>query len=291
MRRNGRRFVLVASCCATLLAWLGCAKKPAGKRYELEGRVVAVDSGSRLLTVAHQEVPGLMPAMTMPFQVAKSEDWIFGKVAPGDHIHATLVMTDHAELQDISFSSSGSAPSDGTSALHVPEPGEGVPDFQFVNQFGKTVRLSQLHGKPLLLTFVYTRCPFPDFCPLISSNFASVLQQLQEIPTVYSKAQLLSISIDPTFDTPKVLREYGERYIAKTDPQFQHWQFVTGSAEEIRKAADFFGLAYNQQEGQIVHNLRTVLIGSDGKVLKVYTGNQWKPEEVVRDYVQAAGNQ
>jgi len=273
-----------------LLGVVGCAKKPAGKRYEIEGRVVAVDSGGRILTVAHEEVAGLMPAMTMPFVVTKNEDWIFGKIAPGDHIHATLVMTDHAELQDISFSSSGNSGSDGTSKLHIPDPGDSVPDFQFVNQFGKTVRLNQFRGKPLLITFVYTRCPFPDFCPLMSNNFASVLQQLQQVPAVYSKTQLMSISIDPKFDTPMVLHEYGERYEAKTDPQFQHWQFVTGSPEEIRNAADFFGLAYNQQEGQIVHNLRTVLIGRDGKVLKVYTGNQWKPEDVVRDYAQAAGS-
>jgi len=288
MSSNLRRLVVLSLCWATLLACLGCSKKPAGKRFELEGRVVAVDSSGRILTVAHGDVPQLMPAMTMPFQVAKNEDWVFGKIAPGDHIHATLVMTDHAELQDISFTSGGNPAGDGTSHLHLPDAGDAVPDFQFLNQFGKAVRLSQFRGKPLLLTFVYTRCPFPDFCPLMSNNFASVLKQLRQVPAIYPKTQLLSISIDPKFDTPRVLHEYGERYVAKTDPQFEHWQFVTGSPEGIRKAADFFGLAYNQQEGQIVHNLRTVLVGSDGKIIKVYSGNQWKPEEVVRDYAQAA---
>src|SRR5215468_2678791 len=114
---------LCAICVSAVLLLPACSKKPSGKRYELEGRVVAVDSVSRLITVAHQDVPGLMPGMTMPFQVAKSEDWIFGKIAPGDHLRATLVMTDHAELQDISFSQGSDTEGDGTSQLRIPEPG------------------------------------------------------------------------------------------------------------------------------------------------------------------------
>jgi len=129
MSSNLRRLVVLSLCWATLLACLGCSKKPAGKRYELEGRVVAVDSSGRILTVAHGDVPQLMPAMTMPFQVAKNEDWVFGKIAPGDHIHATLVMTDHAELQDISFTSGGNPAGDGTSHLHVPDAGDAFRIF------------------------------------------------------------------------------------------------------------------------------------------------------------------
>jgi protein SCO1/2 len=266
-----------------------CAKKPEGKRYELEGRVVEVNAAARILTVAHNDVAGLMPAMTMPFQVARREDWIFGKIAPGDHVHATLVMTDHAELQDISFTKGIDSPGDGTSALRIPEPGDSVPEMKFVNQSGKTVRLSQFRGKPLLLTFIYTRCPLPEFCPRMSNNFRLVLQQLQASPSAFANAQLLSISIDPEYDSPKVLQGYGEQYAGKIDPQFQHWQFVSGSPEEVRKAADFFGLAYNSKDGQIVHNLRTVLIGADGKIVKVYTGNQWAPGEVAGDYIAAGG--
>ena len=276
-------------CLAVLLASISCAKKPAGKRYELQGRVVAVDSGSREITVAHEDIPGLMLGMTMPFQVGHGEDWVFGKIAPGDNIQATLVISDHAELQDISFTKGSDVESDGTSKLRIPEPGDMVPDFAFVNQSGKTVRLSQLRGKPVLLTFIYTRCPVPDYCLLMSNNFSEVLRELQEKPATFAAAQLLSISIDPDYDRPAVLREYGKRYVGGVDPNFQHWQFVTGSPEEIRDAADFFGLSYNQNEGQIVHTLRTVLVGSDGKIVKVYSGNQWKPTEVVRDLLVAGG--
>jgi protein SCO1 len=273
-------------CVVMMLA--SCAKKPAGKRYELQGRVVAVDSGSREITVAHEDIPGLMPGMTMPFQVAHGEDWIFGKIAPGDNIHATLVISDHAELQDISFTKTSDTENDGTSKLRIPQPGDIVPDFTFVNQSGKTLHLSQFGGKPLLLTFIYTRCPVPDYCLLMSHNFREVLRELQAKPTAFAEAQLLSISIDPEYDRPLVLREYGKRYVENVDPNFQHWQFVTGTPQEVRDAADYFGLSFNQNQGQIVHTLRTVLIGGDGRIVKVYSGNQWKPSEVVSDYVSAA---
>jgi protein SCO1/2 len=291
-RSTGLRWGRLRLFCFYILLMLSCAacsKKPAGKRYELQGRVVAVDSGSREITVAHQDIPGLMPGMTMPFQVARDQDWIFGKIGPGDQVHATLVMTDHAELQDISFTKGSDTGSDGTSNLRIPEIGDDVPDFTLVNQSGKTIYLEQFHGKPLLLTFIYTRCPVPDFCLLMSNNFSEVLKQLQKSPQVFAKAQLLSISIDPAYDTPTVLRSYGERYAGKVDPAFQHWQFASGSPEEVRKAADFFGLSYDQKQGQIVHTLQTVLIGRDGKIVKVYAGNQWKPAEVAGDYAAAAG--
>jgi protein SCO1 len=289
VRGGGKAGVTLAMVCLAIgLASSGCAKKPAGKRYELQGRVVAVDSGSREITVAHEDVAGLMPGMTMPFQVARGEDWIFGKIAPGDHIHATLVISDHAELQDISFTKTSDTESDGTSKLRIPQPGDAVPDFTFVNQSGKTVHLSQFRGKPLLLTFVYTRCPVPDYCLLMSNNFGEVLRHLQGTPA-FDKAQLLSISIDPAYDRPPVLREYGKRYVGSLDPSFLHWEFVTGTPQEIRRAADFFGLSYNQDQGQIVHTLRTVLVGAQGKIVKVYPGNQWKPAEAADAYIAALG--
>ena len=283
-----RQFAAAFLCTVLLLASIACTKKPAGKRYELQGRVVAVDSGSHELTIAHEDIAGLMPGMTMPFLVAPNQDWIFGKIGPGDHIHATLVMTDHAELQDISFTKASDTGSDGTTNLRIPEPGDDVPDFTLVNQSGKTIHLDQFRGKPLLLTFIYSRCPLPDYCPLMSSNFSAVLQQLQKSPAVFEKAQLLSISIDPEFDQPGVLRDYGKRYVGNVDPDFQRWQFASGSAQQVRKVADFFGLSYNLKEGQIVHRLQTVLMGADGKVAKVYPGNQWKPADVAVDYEGAA---
>jgi protein SCO1 len=287
---GSRQWLPGCLCAWLLLTCIACARKPAGRRYELQGRVVAVDSGAREITIAHEDIPGLMQGMTMPFLVARNEDWIFGKIAPGDHVHATLVITDHAELQGISFTKESDSGSDGSSNLRIPEPGDAVPDFTFVNQFGKTVHLAQFRGAPLLLTFIYTRCPVPDFCLLMSNNFSEVLKLLQNNQAVFGKAQLLSISIDPEYDKPEVLHAYGRRYVGNIDPNLLHWQFVSGSPEEVRRAADFFGLSYNQKEGQIVHTLRTVLIGPDGKIARVYEGNQWKPADVAADYAAAGAH-
>jgi protein SCO1/2 len=250
--------------------------------------VVAVDTAAHELTVAHQDVPGLMKGMTMPFQVGTGSQWIFSHIAPGDMIHATLVLGDHAELDDVTFTEAAPAAGDGTSQMRLPEPGDEVPDFVLVNQNGKTIHFHQFRGKPLLLTFIYTQCPFPDFCVRMSSNFSQVLRDLQKDPKEFQQAQLLSISIDPEHDKPAVLRAYGETYVGRADPAFAHWQFASGSPEQVRNAADFFGLAYNRKEGQIVHGLRTVLIGKDGKVLKVYSGNEWKPADVAADFTAAS---
>jgi protein SCO1 len=282
----GRSFLFVALLPIFFLA--GCSHKPNEKRYPLDGRVVAVDPSQRQLTVAHHDVPGLMKGMTMPFTVSSKDTWIFQAIAPGDQVHATLVLGNDAELEDVSFSKVSNSSVDGTSQLHIPQPGDDVPDITVINQNGNSISLRQFRGKPLLLTFIYTRCPFPDYCLRMSANFAKVLRQLQENPAVFNQAQLLSISIDPENDKPAVLRAYGESYVGRTDPKFEHWQFASGSPDEVRKAADFFGLAYNQKDGQIVHGLQTILIGKDGKVIKVYSGNDWKPEDVAADFAAAA---
>jgi len=283
------RALVLASALLSLIALAGCSSKPAGQRYDLQGRVVAVDASARQLTIAHRDIPGLMEGMTMPFQVSDKDTWVFKSIAPGDQVHATLVLTDHAELQGITFTRGSDTPSDGTSALRIPQPGDEVPDFTLVNQSGKTIHFHQFRGKPLLLTFIYTRCPFPEYCPRLSNNFSQVMQQLQKNAKVFGEAQLLSISIDPDHDKPAALRSYGERYVGRVDPRFAHWQFASGSPEEVRQTADFFGLAYNQKDGQIVHGLVTVLVGKDGKVAKVYSGNDWKPDQVAADFIAATG--
>jgi protein SCO1/2 len=280
------RRVCVFSLLLLIFA-LACSKKPVEKRYELQGEVVSVDSAAHQITVAHQDIPGLMPGMTMPFLVNPSGEWVFGKIGPGDQIHATLVLGRQAELQDISFTKQSAAVPGSTATFHLPQPGDEVPDLSFVNQNGKRIHLAQFRGKPLLVTFIYTRCPLPDFCLLMSNNFSEILKQLHQGPKLFDQAQFLSISIDPEHDKPPVLREYGKRYAGESDPTFQHWQFATGSPGQIQRAADFFGLSYNQKSGQIVHSLSTVLIGSDGKVLKVYLGNGWKPPDVTAAYTAA----
>ena len=252
------------------------------KRYELKGKVLMVERDKHLVTVAHEEVKGLMPAMTMPFTVENESD--LDALAPDAQLTATLVVDGaHSWLEDLVIVQQTGAPNTTAPGMTVEaKQGDQVPNFVLRNQDGKQIRLKDYRGKALLLTFIYTRCPLPDYCTLMSNNFAKVDRQLEQDANLYAKTHLLSISIDPGYDTPQVLRSYGaahtERYEAET---FQHWEFASG--EQVKEAARFFGLQYFADKDQIIHGLRTVIIAPDGKVAKVYTDNTWKPEEVVAE--------
>jgi protein SCO1/2 len=223
----------------------------------------------------------------MPFMLP--DEATLGYLASGDEINATLVVdSSQSWLENVVITrqSTDTSPTTG-----IPEAKEGdeVPDFTMVNQDGKDIRLHNFNGKALLLTFIYTRCPLPEYCNLMSTNFADVDRALEKQPDVYAKTHLLSITIDPEYDTPKVLRSYGaahtERYENET---FAHWDFATGTKDQIKGVAQFFGLRYFQGNDQIVHGLRTVIVGPDGKVVKVYRDNQWKPEEVEDEMTKVA---
>jgi protein SCO1/2 len=160
--------------------------------------------------------------------------------------------------------------------------GDEVPNFTLRNQDNHEIHIQNYRGRTLLLTFIYTRCPVPDYCTLMSNNFAQIDRALSQDAGLYAKTHLLSISIDPSYDTPQVLRSYGaahtERYQNET---FAHWEFAGGTTEQVKKIAEYFGLTYFPENDQIIHALRTVIINPEGKVAKIYTGNDWKPDEVV----------
>jgi len=228
-----------------------------------------------------------MPAMTMPFKIKNDAD--LEMLAPGDEVTGTLVVDGISSWVEISTITEGGGPLSPTAAVPgEPKPTDEVPDFALTNQDGKRIHLAQYRGRALALTFIYTRCPQPDQCTLMSSNFATIDRELQKQPELYQKTHLLSISFDPDYDTPKVLRSYGashtERY---SDEGFQHWEFATGSSDEVKGIAQFFGLRYYHDtesgQDQVIHSLRTAVIGPDGKLVKLYRGNEWKPEEVIAD--------
>jgi protein SCO1/2 len=171
-----------------------------------------------------------------------------------------------------------------TEGSALPQPGDDVPDFRLVNQDNKPVHLAQYKGRALLLTFIYTRCPLPEYCALMSSNFGEIDRELQKDAALYKKTHLLSVSFDPEYDTPKVLRSYGAAQTGNYDKEtFNHWEFVTGDASEVKKMAQFFGLSYMPEKNEIVHTLQTALIAPDGKLAKLYSGNKWTPSDVVTD--------
>jgi len=286
---NRASFALISILVIAFAFNTSCRRQNAAneKRFELKGKVVAVEPDKHLVTVAHEEIKNYMPGMTMPFMLP--DEATLSYLASGDEINATLVVdSSQSWLENVVITrqSTDTSPTTG-----IPEAKEGdeVPDFTMVNQDGKDIRLHNFNGKALLLTFIYTRCPLPEYCNLMSTNFADVDRALEKQPDVYAKTHLLSITIDPEYDTPKVLRSYGaahtERYENET---FAHWDFATGTKDQIKGVAQFFGLRYFQGNDQIVHGLRTVIVSPEGKVVKVYRDNQWKPEEVVGEMIKAA---
>ena len=250
------------------------------KYYELTGQIVSKDSAHHTVVVDHDDIPGFMAAMTMPYPVAKGTD--FSAMEPGDKIRARVVVKSNEEywLDEIVVTDStqrGLVVSQGKKL----SAGEEIPDVELVNQDGKTVHLSDFRGKTLLLTFVYTRCSIPTMCPLTSSLFAAVNRELAKNPQEYARTQLLTISLDPKYDTAPILRKYGLAYLNEEASGFAHWQFTSPSAENLHKLADAFGLVYIESNNQISHSLCTVLIRPDGTVVKEWTTNEWKAPEAV----------
>jgi protein SCO1/2 len=257
------------------------------KRYDLKGKVVVVEKDKHLVTISHEDIKGFMPAMTMPFTVPSEADLEI--LAPDDEITATLVIDgSHSWLEQLIIVKQ-SANTSGMPTVVQAKEGDEVPNYTLRNQDNREIRMQNYHGKALLLTFIYTRCPIPDYCVLMSNNFAQVDRALGQDRELYEKTHLLSISIDPAYDTPQVLRSYGaahtERYQNET---FAHWEFATGADEEIKKMAGFFGLRYYPQKDEIIHGLRTVIVNPEGKIVKIYTDNKWTPEDVVSELRKTA---
>jgi protein SCO1/2 len=283
MRAQKLAGCMAGLCMAFVLAACQSEKPLPQQRFDLRGKVVSIDKSQGTVMVAHEAIPNFMAAMTMSYRL--KDAWAFNILKPGQSIRATLVVTGNdAWLEGIVVTEEAKPESN----LVAPEEsgrtqlGEELPDFQLINQDGKRIHLHQYHGKALLLTFIYTRCPFPNFCPLMSKNFAQILEQVRSDPKLSPSTHLLSISIDPEYDTPAVLRAYGLDCAGNLH-SFDHWEFATGTQDQVRKVAEFFGLKYWTEGGQIMHALVTALIGPDGKVIQIYRGNDWQPAQVVND--------
>lgn len=285
--RNSGPLLLVITFLLLIapIALSGCRRDMSNaNRFELKGKVLTVEKDKHLVTVSHEKIKDFMDAMTMPFSVR--DEWVFDQAAPGDQITATLVV-DGTEswLENVVIIKSNADPGvKGSPGAVGANTGDEVPDFALVNQNNQPIRTGQYKGKALLLTFIYTRCPIPEYCTLMSNNFSQIDRELQKQPELYEKTRLLSISIDPDYDTPAVLRSYGASHTGRFgDETFSHWAFATGTKEQVKEIAQFFGLQYFPEKDQIIHGLRTAIIAPDGKVHKVYRGNEWKPEEVLKD--------
>ena len=259
--------------CLLILAGVGCSRE---RRYPLEGQVVAVDPVKGELTIRHSDIKGFMPGMTMPFKVADKA--VLSERKPGDLVRATLVVEDSlGRLEHVVRTGEAPLPADAVPPVtDVLSPGVKAPDATLVDQDGATRRTSEWQGKAVAVTFVYTRCPLPDFWPLMDKHFATVQRAVLTDRALTDRVRLLSVSFDPEFDTPDVLRAHAKR--AGADPRI--WTWLTGT----REAAQAFGVLIvrgDRPGAEIVHNLRTVVLDPEGRVTTVFNGNDWKPEELL----------
>jgi protein SCO1/2 len=262
---------------------------PQGKQYPVKGKVISTDPQHGEVTLAAAAIPGFMEAMTMPFKLRTPN--ILSELHPGDQIMATLYVDDASDLLDQIVVTAQARPDyKPLMQYHVLNPGDEVPDFKFLNQSGKQISIGQFKGKILLLTFIYTRCPLPDYCPRMSQNFAKIDKALAADSGLYAKTHLLSISFDPEYDTPAVLRSYGGAYTGNyTKEKFAHWDFAAPSKGEQEAVDKFFDVGVTpEKDRSITHSLSTVLIGADGKVFRWYPTNDWAPEQVMNDMKQLA---
>jgi protein SCO1/2 len=272
------------------------SKPQAAKRYPFTGKVISIDTQAQSANIDGDLIQGFMEPMVMMYKFKPVST--LRQLSPGDSISAEVVVVDHDPrdenadsdywLENVKITGHAAQPPvAGPKAFHMPSPGEEVPEFTFTDQDSKRISIHQFRGKMLVVTFIYTRCPFPDFCPRMSSNFAEIYKQLGSNPSL-ANTQLLSISFDPEHDTPKVLRDYGFSVAHTHDAAlFRRWEFAAPKAADLPKIADFFALTVKPEGGLITHNLSTAVIGPDGKLVKWYHGGDWQVSDLIKDAADA----
>jgi protein SCO1 len=263
-----------------------------GKTYELGGQVLAVDAARQELTVKHDDIRGFMPAMTMPFRVRNAQS-LDGRVA-GDLIRATLVVEDTTAYLS-TVESIGHAPvaiplsANEPARFDLLDAGDEVPDFLLVDQAGASRRLSEFRGRVVAVTFIYTRCPLPDFCQQMDRRFAVVEQEAAADDRLRFQFHLLSVSIDPAFDSPGVLQAHAQRVGANPAT----WSFATGEPSEIQRLASRFGISILRRDPSaqdIVHNLRTAVIDRDGRLKRVFGSSDWQAADLLAEMRSSNGS-
>ncbi|MBI2619468.1 MAG: SCO family protein [Ignavibacteriales bacterium] len=230
--------------------------------------------------ISHEEIPNYMMAMTMPFKV--KDTTLFVGVSVGDSVQGTLAVSrSESWLETLSVIGKGEPPkempAEDIRIARLFQKGKPLPDLEFRNQDNRPVRFSSFKGKVVAVTFIYTRCPLPDFCIRMSDYFARIQRTLKKDASLAEKWHLVSISFDTKHDSPVVLKKYGKNYGA----DFTRWDFLTGNEDAIMKITDGFDMFIQNERGGIFnHNLRTAILDKNGKLVETIISNEWKPEEV-----------
>jgi protein SCO1 len=279
------RPVFVGLAIALLSACTPSSQTP--RQYQLEGQILAVRPEDDQVLIKHGDIEGFMPGMTMPFKVRDAR--LLADRAPGDLVKAQLMVTD-TDAWLAALDKTGSAPL--TEAATMPpaafitplEAGDAVPDTALIGQDETSLSLADWRGSAVAITFIYVRCPLPQFCPLLDRRFADVQRAIAADDTLRGRARLLSVSFDPDADTPARLRAHAARL--KADEQI--WQFATAPRDVVDRFAAQFGVnVIREADTTITHNMRTTVIGPDGRVVSVRDGGAWTAGDIVGDLRQA----
>jgi protein SCO1/2 len=261
----------------------------APRTYEVKGTILSLKPEQSAVVIEHEEIPGYMSAMTMPFFVHDTNE--LAGLIPGEEVRFKMIITqDDAWIEDIEKTGQAKnilPPNAGIRIVRDVEPldiGDVLPDYSLTNEFGQRVQLSQYRGKALVLAFLFTRCPLPMYCPLTTRKLAETQEALLARSTGPTNWHLLAVTVDPEFDTPARLKQFGETYHYKPE----RWSFATGDLTDITALAEQFGLMFWEEGGTISHNLRTVVVDADGIIRTNMVGNEWKVETLVAEVVEAA---
>jgi protein SCO1 len=278
---------MLVGCVAT-----GCGSRSDRREYTLQGQILSITADRQQANIKHEDIKGFMPAMTMPYKASDAGQ--FANLKPGDLITSTLVivsndgyLTNVKKVGDAPIEKAEPAPA-ASSGFELLQPGEQVPNVSLVDQDGKVRDFASFRSSLVLMTFIYTQCPMPTFCPLMDRHFKSIQDKLAGDPAL-EDVHLVSVSFDPATDTPAVLKAHAGKLGA--DPA--RWTFLTGDRDEVDKFALRFGVSVSRDlkdPKDITHNLRTAIVDSKGTLVKAYTGNEWKPEQVLADLKRVAAN-
>lgn len=293
--RNSSLSAAVTLC--TLLVLVACnrsaqtADNNLDRQYDARGIIRGFAPDRRTIDVEHEDIRGFMPSMTMPFSLHDPKEIAGFRI--GDAISFRLTVTDNDSWIDqikmipadeVRLPAPKATPETRSTITNSPRlrEGDAMPPFELTNQDGERITLETFRGHPFVLTFIFTRCPIPNFCPLMSKSFVELQTAIQKGSGPVAQARLLSISFDPEFDSPQILKAYAEH--EQADPNI--WTFATGDKSEINDLTHEFSVYVQAEGGTISHGLATALISSDGKIDKIWHGNGWMPSEVLRSLAQ-----
>ena len=281
---NGVQLPVLAVVALCLCVIAVACRGSSDRSYQLKGQVLSVDQARQELTVKHDDIPGFMPAMTMAYKVRDAS--ALQPRLPGELITATLVVEAPAPyLRSIERTGVAPLPEDMpplTRVMDVLSAGQPVRDGELVDQSGTPRTLKDWKGQVIAVTFVYTRCPLPNFCPLVERHFTAVQEQVRAAADLRGRVRLLSVTLDPEHDTPDVLARHGERL--KQDPDV--WSLLTGSRQQVEAFAEQFGVSAMRdktQPSELLHNLRTAVIDGSGRLVTVLSGADWQPSELLAE--------